>query len=296
MCGAPKFGRQVCGRMPRWVVVDDDSELPTAAEYRERRERARIEARSRYRDHLSEVLDGRGVEDAAAVADVVLDALTEWRYIDSGERCTCSCHPRLPDSARHDYGLDCVCTRTREQRRESFQLVLNEIRELWQSPNGEENRVAQQAAEAELQAWLAHHPGVVLHSHGGWAPEQWRGDVDGHSFYFRERHNDWHIEIDLRPTGQFLDVLDGRNDDGTTRHRQREFEQGDVIATGTIDAEDYGTTVVQRAQFIVTTIRDLLRRKSCTHHLDNLDAITVLLGTAVRWCPTCGSRLPVRRP
>jgi hypothetical protein len=70
--------------------------------------------------------------------------------------------------------------------------------------------------------------------------------IDGHSFYFRERHDDWHIEIDLRPTGQFLNAIDGRNDDGTTRYRQREFEQGDVIATGTIDAEDYGTTVVQR--------------------------------------------------
>lgn len=126
------------------------------------------------------------------MADDVLDALTEWRYIDSGERCTCSCHPRLPDSDRHDYGFDCVCTRTREQRRESFQQVLNEIRECWLSPNGEQTRAANEAAEAALLAWLTQHPGVVVHSHCGWAPEQWRGDIDGHSFYFRERHDDWH--------------------------------------------------------------------------------------------------------
>lgn len=277
--------------MPRWVVVDDDAELPTAAEYRERSERARIEARSRYRDHLTEVLSGGGVAEADAVADVVLDALTEWRYIDSGERCACSCHPRLPDSDRHDYGFDCVCTRTAEQRRESFQQALNDIREYWQSPDGEQIRAADQAAEVELQQWLAHQPGVVVHSHGGWAPEQWRGDVDGHSFYFRERHGDWHIELDLRPTGQFLDVIEGHDDDGTTRHRQREFERGDVIATGTIDAKDYGTTVVQRAQFIVTTIRDHLTRKSCTHHLDQRDPIVDVLGTAPRWCPACGDRL-----
>ena len=280
--------------MPRWVVVDDDAVLPTAAEYRERSERARIKARSRYRDHLIAVLGGRGVDNAAAVADVVLDALTEWRYIDSGERCTCSCHPRLPDSDRHDYGFNCVCTRTREQRRESFQQTLNEIRELWQSPNGEQTRAANEAAEAALQAWLAQDPGVVVHSHGGWAPEQWRGVVDGHSFYFRERHDDWHIEIDLRPTGQFLKAIDGQSIDGTTRHRQREFEQGDVIATGTIDAEGYGTTVVQRAQFIVTTIRDHLRKKSCSHHLDRLDAITAALGTSIYWCPTCGIHLRAR--
>ena len=230
--------------MPPWIVVDDDTVPPTAAEYRERSERARIEARSRHRDHLTEVLVGRGFAAASVVADMVLDALTEWRYIDSGERCTCSCHPRLPDSDRHDYGFDCVCTRTCEQRRASFHKALSEIRDLWQSHNGEQTRAATQAAEAELQAWLSQHAGVVVQSHGGWAPEQWRGDVDGHSFYFRERHDDWHIEIDLRPTGRFLDVIDGQNDDGTTRYRQREFEQGDVIATGTIDAEGYGTTVV----------------------------------------------------
>ena len=122
--------------------MDDHTALPTAAEYRERSERARVEARSRYRDHLTQALGGRGVEAAAAVADVVLDALTEWHHIDSGERCRCSCHPQLPHSDQHDYGFDCVCTRTRQQRRESFLRALNEIREQWQSPNGEQTRAA----------------------------------------------------------------------------------------------------------------------------------------------------------
>jgi hypothetical protein len=91
-------------------------------------------------------------------------------------------------------------------------------------------------------------------------------------------HDGWHIEIDIRPTGHFLDAADGFNDDGT------------------IDAEGYGSTVVQRAKFVVTTIRDHLRRRSCTHHLDNLDVVTTALGTSIDWCPTCGIRLPVRRP
>ncbi len=25
--------------------------------------------------------------------------LTVWGYVDSGERCRCACHPRLPESA-----------------------------------------------------------------------------------------------------------------------------------------------------------------------------------------------------
>ncbi|OPX11781.1 hypothetical protein B1790_06340 [Mycobacterium sp. AT1] len=132
---------------------------------------------------------------------------------------------------------------------------------------------------------------MVVHSHKGWAPEQWRGDVDGHSFYFRERHDHWHIEIDLRPTGQFLNVGDGRHDEGANRHRQRKFQQGNVIATSTVYAEDYGTTFVQRAQFIVTTIRDHLRRKSCTHHPQELGVISEALGVAVRWCPACRGRV-----
>jgi hypothetical protein len=134
---------------------------------------------------------------------------------------------------------------------------------------------------------------VVVDSHGGWAPEQWRGAVDGHSFYFRERHDDWHIEIDLRPTGRFVRAIDGRNDDGTTGYRQRELEQGDVVASGTIYAESYGTTVIDRAQFIVTTIRDHLRRQECDHCGSERESLSALLERDVRWCPVCGVRLTI---
>ena len=257
--------------LPCWLLVDDDPQPLTVAQSRQ-----------------------RGVDEADAVADVVLDALTEWRYIDSGARCTCSCHPQLPDNDHHDYGFACICMRTLEHRRNSFKQALNEVRDLWQSPDSEQARNARQAAEAALQDWLTEHPGVAVHSHGGSMPEQWRGNVDGHSFYFRERHGDWHSEIDLRPTGHFSEVLNGHNIDGRTQTRRQAVQQGDIIATGTIDAEGYGTTVVQRAQFIVTTIRDHPKRTSCTHHADKLDAITAALGASVDWCPTCGIRLPAR--
>lgn len=100
--------------------MDDDPALPTAAEYHRRQEHARVRARSRYRAHLTEVFTHNAAPNAAGLADVALGALTEWHYIDSGERCRCSCHPRLPDSDLHDYGFDCVCTRTAEARRSHF--------------------------------------------------------------------------------------------------------------------------------------------------------------------------------
>lgn len=278
--------------MPRWVPVADDPPLPTADDYRARADRARAAAHSRYHTELTTILDRQGIVDAAAVATAAMEALFQWRDIDTGERCRCHCHPQLPETDLHDYGASCRCTRTVDERRASFHKALKDIRAYWQSPEGKRSQAAQDAADAELHAWVAQHPGVVVHSHGGWAPEQWRGEVDGHSFYFRERHDDWHLEIDLRPAGQVPDAMAGHTDSGTT-HRQREFEVGDIIATGTIYAEGYGSTVVERGRFIVDTIRTHLHRRACEHCADELDAIAATLGASVDWCPRCGVRLTV---
>ncbi|GFG53368.1 hypothetical protein CQY20_12510 [Mycolicibacterium agri] len=271
--------------------MNDDQHPPRAAEHRERSERARGHARSRYRAYLAEVLGGHGIADSGAVAEVALAVLTEWRDIETGELYRCSCHPQLPSSSLHDFGFDCNCTRTCAQQRGSFRQLLSAIGEYWQSLQGLQIRAADEAAEENLQAWLAQQPGVVVHSHGGWAPEQWRGTVDGHSFYFRERGGDWDLEIDLRPTGRSVRIVDGHNVDGTTSYRQQDLERGDIIASGTVNTDGYGTTPAERAHFIVTTIRDHLTRTGCTHHRDKLDAISSLIGTAARWCANCGARL-----
>lgn len=142
----------------------------------------------------------------------------------------------------------------------TFREFLDHMNEFWQTPEGRRLQAAQQAEEADLQAWLADQPGVVVHDHGGWVPEQWWGEVDGHSFYFRERDTEWDIEIDLHPSGRSMRVVDGTNDDGTTRYRQRDIIEGEVIATGTIAAAGYGANPRERAEFIVRTIRDHLRR------------------------------------
>lgn len=288
-------------RMPPSNTVDHEPELsvtdfsdgPSAAEYRERLERARSEARRRYREHLTAVFDQHGVAQPGELADAALDALIVWRYVDSGERCRCSCHPRLPDSNLHDYGFDCVCQRMPEERRRAFDKWRKSMAEFWRSPEGQRITSAEQAAEAELQAWLADQPGVIVGSHGGLVPEQWTGEVDGHSFYFRERHGEWRIELDLRPSGRFIRTVDG-TDDGTRRYGQRELTEGDVIADGTTTTEGYGTTPVERAQFLIDTIRIHLARQACSHHGDDLTSIHALLGTAARWCPSCGARLPTR--
>uniref|UniRef100_UPI003F5824C7 hypothetical protein n=1 Tax=Mycolicibacterium obuense TaxID=1807 RepID=UPI003F5824C7 len=273
-------------------MVEDDLGLPTAAQYRARIERAREHARSRYHAHLTAVLSDHDIDNAAATAGVVLDALTVWRDIETGEPCRCSCHPRLPESDLHDYGADCGCTRTSEQQRASFQRALREIRDYWHTPEGLQEDASRQAAEADLQAWLAREPGVAVHSHGGWAPEQWTGEVDGHRFYFRERHGDWHIEIGPRPSGRFVRANDFAGGDSDSRRTL--VEHGDVIATGTIDAEGYGSTIVQRAEFIVDIIRTHVARQVCDHHAGDHATLETVFGIPVRWCVACGARL--RKP
>ncbi|OBK67147.1 hypothetical protein A5653_17605 [Mycobacterium colombiense] len=276
---------------PAELYVTDFSNVPGADEYRERQERARTEARRRYRDHLTTVFDLHGAPDPAALADVALDALTVWRYVDSGERCRCACHPRLPETDLHDYGFACICARTREDRRGAWEEWRDNIKAFWESPEGQRIRADEKAAEADLQAWLTVQQGVIVGSHGGLVPEQWDGEVDGHSFYFRERHGEWRIELDLRPSGHFARTLAGTNSDGTPQYGDKELEQGDIIAHGTIDDDGYGTTPVERAQFIIDTIRTRLARQICTLHHDDLSSIEGLLGATINWCPACGTRM-----
>ncbi|OAN36925.1 hypothetical protein A4X20_06280 [Mycolicibacterium iranicum] len=270
----------------------DFSNAPGAAKARERVERARAEARRRYRDHLAAAFDLHGSPDPDALADVALDALTAWRYVDSGDRCRCSCHPRLPESDFHDYGFGCVCAQAPEDRRRAFAAWRSDTRAFWRSPEGQQIRAAERAAEAELDAWLATQPGVVVHSRGGMTPEQWRGEVDGRLFYFRERHDEWRIELNLRPSGRFARALVGTDSNGGARYEERELDEGDVISHGTTAVDGYGNTPVERATVIVDTIRAHLAREACALHLDDLSSIEALLGREVRWGPSCGTRLP----
>jgi hypothetical protein len=98
-------------------------------------------------------------------------------------------------------------------------------------------------------------------------------------------------DSDLRPSGRFARALVGVDAAGDAQCEERELDEGDVIAQGTIEVDGYGSTPVERAQFIVDTIRVRLAQKTCTLHAEDLSSIEALLGRGVRWCPACGTRL-----
>jgi len=106
--------------------------------------------------------------------------------------------------------------------------------------------------------------------------------VEGRTFYFRERPDEWRIELNLRPSGRFARALVGTDSDGEARYEERELDEGDVIAHGTTAVDRYGSTPVERAKFIVDTIRVHLSREACTLHVDDLPSIEAFLGSGVR--------------
>lgn len=273
------------------LFITDFSKTPGAMERREQRERTRTEVRRRHLDHLAGVFGGHGVTDAAALAEVAISTLFDWRYEETGDPCECGCHPRLGDNDLHDGGFDCGCTKTAEQRRQAWDQWRASIVAFWDSPEGRRIRWREAAEEAELRSWLNTQPDVVVSSHGGAYPEQWEGTVDGHSFYFRERWGDWRIELDLRPNGHFGQVVTGVAADGEIETEEFEHRSGAVIAEGTTHADGYGENPLQRAQFIIDTIRIHLARQTCTHRDGDLSMIRDIFGDEIRWCPSCGTRL-----
>lgn len=273
------------------AIENNDVDRSRWADHRERLDNARTAARLRYRDHLTAEFIQHGVTEPSRLADIALDSLTVRRYVGSGARCRCSCHPQLPASDLHDYGFDCPCTRSEDERRRATEKWRSDVEEFWSSPAGQRIVAADQAADAELDGWLKTQRDVTIRKRGGFAPESWAGNVDGHSFTFRERFGQWEIEIDHRPSGRFVREFAGTNSDGTAAYRARELEVGELVASGTIDHPGYGTAPIERAQFIVGTIRIYLTRQACRYHLDPLETLTAVLGTPARWCPVCGARL-----
>lgn len=207
------------------------------------------------------------------------------------EPCQCSCHPRPPTSDFHDYGDACPCQQTAEERRRHWEEWEKKNDRYSASPEGRAITARRQAEEDELAAWIASDPGVVVTSYGGMAPEQWRGSVDGHSFYFRERHGSWRIDVDLRPTGLLTRVWKGRDLDSDDSFEYRDTEEGDIIAEGVEGAPGYGERPVEQAQFIVGTVRDYLDRQACTFHPERVEEAGRALGLPIVWCPGCGTRL-----
>jgi hypothetical protein len=204
--------------------VDEEPELYTfrptdrGDRWRDERERQREESRRRHLERLVSVLAVADAcsDDPLARAEAVLDGLFVTRHRETDEPCICSCHPQLPGNDLHDYGSPCPCHLAAE-RQASWDVWTAERDAYWASPEGREIQAREQSEEDTLASWVARDPGVTVTSHGGLAPEQWRGTVDGHSFYFRERHDHWRIELDLAPSGRFVEVWTG--DDDANAHK-----------------------------------------------------------------------------
>jgi len=271
---------------------------PLGDGWRAERARAKKESHRLYRERLLGVLSelARSSVDVEDQAAAIMSALFSPTRIDGGEPCRCSCHPHLPESDFHAYGFDCSCQWTAEERRRWFEAWSAENDAYWASAEGRAVTDEQAAMEAALTAWLAENPEVTVASHGGMAPEQWWGDVDGHSFYFRERHDEWRIEIDLRPTGRFYRAWVGGDLEDDKSFEDREVDAGDIIAEGSISVDGYGTTPVERARFITATIRAHLARQACAVHRDELDDLEMLCGRPLNWCPACGLKLHATEP
>lgn len=279
--------------------MDDEPELyifrppDPGDEWRAERERQRREARRRHLDHLVAVLAVADActDDPRACAEAVLDGLFVVRARESGEPCRCACHPQLPETDLHGYGSDCRCRHTAEQLRAGWDSWRREQDAYWASDEGLAVTAAREAEESALAHWIATEPAVSISSHGGFAPEQWQGYVDGRSFYFRERHGHWRIELDLVPNGHFVEVWRGGDLEDASAREMRELETGTVIAEGVANTIGYGETPVERARFIVDTIRMHVKRQTCTVHSDMREDLELLLGWAFAWCPACGAAL-----
>lgn len=280
----------------RELYVVDFSQAPGVAERREERDRDRQEARRRYQQLLAAELDAYGVANPAELADLVLETLLTWRRTGSGDECMCGCHPKLPNSDFHDFGFDCGCRKTSDELAQSHRDFAARMRAFRESPEGQKLNSRNRAERAAVREWVASQPGLVVHEFGGLHPEQWRGDVDGHSFYFRERSGEWSIELDLRPTGGFVHMAGGSDEEGKTVTESSGIEVGDLIATGAVEEPGYGTTLLEHGQFIVDIVRTHIARQACSlHSAEEVALVQELLGRPVLWCPACGIRLPTSR-
>ena len=248
--------------MSLYVVGFDRSD---DRERREREEAERSRLRARYTDYLVAEL---GLD--ATLAGRVVEPLFEHRDR-NGDVCRCSCHPRL--SAEHGDGFDCRCTWSDERRAEQRRA----LEAFWDSPESREIARHREEQEREIATWLARQTGVDAQRTVSYAPEMWEGTVDGHSFFFRERHGEWHIELDLEPTGRFANRVVSVGPDGDLVTEPEELTEGRTIAEG-LEGQ-LGETPLDHLAFIVTRIREHLRGEMCRHEGARL------------YCADCGRRV-----
>ncbi len=134
-------------------------------------------------------------EEHAAVRPARLAVLSTGpalRDIDKAADCPCSCHPSPASRSLHEGGVRCPCQLTEAERAEFWDHWLEATDEDAEASRKEDEARAELAeaaaeldVEAEVRCWA--FPFVVA------------GVCDGRSFYLRERHGHWRVEVAADP-------------------------------------------------------------------------------------------------
>lgn len=119
------------------------------------------------------------------------------RDIDKAADCRCSCHPSPASPSLHEGGARCPCQLTEAERAELWDRVFeytDEEAEALERREKEEDEARAQLAEAAAE--LDVDTGVEC-----WAyPFVVAGTCDGRSFFLRERHGHWRVEVAADPS------------------------------------------------------------------------------------------------
>lgn len=104
--------------------------------------------------------------------------------------CSCTCHPRIADTRRHEGGASCPCQVADEEREldepKRAALIADLQEAVAKASEGEREVVADEAGKMD---------GVSVSYYGGLAPLLVCGVAYGRAFYLRMRHEQWTIAV-----------------------------------------------------------------------------------------------------
>ena len=204
--------------------------------------------------------------DAARPARLaVLATGPALRDINKAADCRCSCHPSPASQSLHEGGAKCPCQVTKAERAELWDRLLEPLDEAAEASKKDDDARAQlseAAAElnvdAEVRCWA--FPFVVT------------GTCDGRSFYLRERHGHWRVEVAADPG--CADLW------GTSGSLGIEIAAGNAADLCDADAK---TSPVVALRLAVRAVRLSTLRDSCSHEQPSDESH--------RFCGRCGTPL-----
>lgn len=191
------------------------------------------------------------------------------RDIDKAADCRCSCHPSPASRSLHEGGARCPCQLTAAERAELwdclFEYTDEEAEALKEKEKKEDEaraQLAEAAAEldvdAEVRCWA--FPFVVA------------GACDGRSFYLRERHGRWRVEVAADPG--CTDLW------GTSGALGIEIAAGSRTDLCDIDGD---TSPVVALRLAVRAVRLSVLRDRCSHEVPSEESH--------QFCRHCGTPL-----